>query len=457
MKAVRESGVFALVSSYEGFSHQLVEAFHSGTPVVASRAGGNPELVEDGKNGLLVAPGDVNATTGALLKFLEDPVFAERYARQAREDAGRFTVEQQVEATTSTVIGGHAPRIILLSRDASAGDPASPTGRRMAAYAGHVERLLVLPLVKGAFLGIPSYLRFCRLVLGAVRTEQANLIVAQDPFETGIAAYLTSFIRRVPYVIEDHGAFFDGPGWRRESFLNLFRWMIGRHIVRHAAGIRTVSERARRAYEAMRLAAPVLVAPVAMRLAEKAPAPHAGPFTVLYAGRFSGEKNLRMLLAAFHKLYSHVRDARLIMVGAGPEEHDLRRAAAEYGVAEAVRFEPWRESLHALFAESDVAALTSDREGYGRFVAEAMSCGLPVVMTDVGLAGEVVRNGTEGIVVPVRDTDAFGEALKKLASDKMLRMMMRETAIRRSQTMPKPSEVAERVTDFWKLVSGLGD
>jgi len=42
MRTIESGGVFALLSSYEGFSHQLVEAFQSGTAVVASNAGGNP-------------------------------------------------------------------------------------------------------------------------------------------------------------------------------------------------------------------------------------------------------------------------------------------------------------------------------------------------------------------------------------------------------------------------------
>ena len=67
------AGCFALFSSYEGFSHVLLEALSYGLPVIASDAGGNAEIIRDGNNGVVVASGDERALAAALTAFLKKP------------------------------------------------------------------------------------------------------------------------------------------------------------------------------------------------------------------------------------------------------------------------------------------------------------------------------------------------------------------------------------------------
>jgi glycosyltransferase involved in cell wall biosynthesis len=67
-----------------------VEAFARGRPVVASRAGGIPDIVEDGISGLLVPPGDARALADALVRVLAERDLAERLGDGAREAAARW-------------------------------------------------------------------------------------------------------------------------------------------------------------------------------------------------------------------------------------------------------------------------------------------------------------------------------------------------------------------------------
>ncbi len=69
---VRAADAVVLSSAWENFPHGVVEALALGTPVIATRVGGVPEVVHDGENGLLVAPGDVDAFAGALRRYLGD-------------------------------------------------------------------------------------------------------------------------------------------------------------------------------------------------------------------------------------------------------------------------------------------------------------------------------------------------------------------------------------------------
>jgi len=90
--------VFALSSKMEGLNNSVVEAMMMGKPVVATRVGGIPEIIEHEKTGLLVPPGDHAALAGAILDILENPEKAAALAYAGREAAHeRFTAERMVE------------------------------------------------------------------------------------------------------------------------------------------------------------------------------------------------------------------------------------------------------------------------------------------------------------------------------------------------------------------------
>ncbi len=85
------SDVFALNTAYEGLSHALVEVMHAGVPIVTTPVGGNPELIEDRKTGLLVPFNDVKALAAAIRELLKDRSLAAKLASAARAKAAMFT------------------------------------------------------------------------------------------------------------------------------------------------------------------------------------------------------------------------------------------------------------------------------------------------------------------------------------------------------------------------------
>ncbi len=89
--------VFVLSSLTEGISLTLLEAMASGLPVVATRVGGNPEVVSDGETGLLVPPRQPAALAGALVRLLRDPDAGKDFARAGRQRAeAQFDVRRMV-------------------------------------------------------------------------------------------------------------------------------------------------------------------------------------------------------------------------------------------------------------------------------------------------------------------------------------------------------------------------
>lgn len=111
-------------------------------------------------------------------------------------------------------------------------------------------------------------------------------------------------------------------------------------------------------------------------------------------------------------------DARLILIGDGPERGPLQRRAAAEGLSGRVRFLGNRphDELPALLAAADAMVLPSEREGLANVWLEALACGTPIVITDVGGAREVVTRPEAGRIV-ARTPDAIAAAVRDILAD----------------------------------------
>lgn len=141
---------------------------------------------------------------------------------------------------------------------------------------------------------------------------------------------------------------------------------------------------------------------------------------VLTVGRLALEKNLGVALDAFAAVRERVPEARLVMVGDGPQHNALRRrcpdaifAGTQHG-----------EALAAHYASADMFLFPSLTETFGNVVVEAMASGLPVVAFDTAAAGMHVRSHQSGYLVPLGVTDAFMQAAITLATDAGLRQRL---------------------------------
>jgi glycosyltransferase involved in cell wall biosynthesis len=148
-----------------------------------------------------------------------------------------------------------------------------------------------------------------------------------------------------------------------------------------------------------------------------------GELCIGFVGRFVSQKAPQTLLKAFAALAGRFPQARLVMVGDGALDAALRDDAQKLGIADRVRWPGPLEGASAMFA-FDIFALPSRYEGFPYVLLEAMAARLPVVMTQVGGAGTLVRDGENGFVVPPDRPELLGEALERLLKDESLRKSM---------------------------------
>jgi len=128
------------------------------------------------------------------------------------------------------------------------------------------------------------------------------------------------------------------------------------------------------------------------------------------------------LLEAFTQLAPAYPGWDLVLVGDGPQRHNLEKLIAKLGLTDRVQLVGNRDDVETWLNAFDVFVLPSyGEEGVSQSVMQAMAAGLPVVATTVGAIAEAVQHERTGFLVPPRDADALRSALARLLSDETLR------------------------------------
>lgn len=132
---------------------------------------------------------------------------------------------------------------------------------------------------------------------------------------------------------------------------------------------------------------------------------------ILNVGNLKPVKNHSLLLRAFAAMDRP--GARLMLLGKGSNEAALRMLASDLGIADRVVFAGFQADPSPFYATADLLALSSDHEGFGNVIVEALSFGVPVVSTDCPSGpAEILQGGRFGRLVPVGDAPALACAMK---------------------------------------------
>ena len=125
--------------------------------------------------------------------------------------------------------------------------------------------------------------------------------------------------------------------------------------------------------------------------------------------RFEPQKNLSLLIRAFHGVHEKHPDYRLSLYGRGSEEEKLKTLTRDLGLTNAVTFHPFSSTVHEDVLESAMYVSSSHYEGLSNAMIEAMAIGLPCVCTDSagGGARSLIRSYENGILVPPDDEAAL--------------------------------------------------
>jgi glycosyltransferase involved in cell wall biosynthesis len=171
---------------------------------------------------------------------------------------------------------------------------------------------------------------------------------------------------------------------------------------------------------------------------------------LLALGRLHPNKAFDVLIDAL----AAVPEAHLWLAGGGEERAALGRRAAERGVAARLRWLGWRDDVPALLAAADILVCPSRHEPLGNVVLEGWAHGVPVVAAASQGPRALIRDGMDGLLVPIDDSAALADALRRLIADGALRAALAQAGRARYEASFTEAAVVQQYRAFFNRVCG---
>ncbi len=223
----------------------------------------------------------------------------------------------------------------------------------------------------------------------AVKEKPFDLVTVQDPFICAIAGILIKYALGIPLNIQIHSEFFNSKYFRKESKFNLILYFVGLFTINFANTIRARNNRIAQYFKNKKcfyVAAPInqiYLKPVLNLKRNKN--------LIVSIGRDVPQKNFALLKSAVEIAKSKYPEIKLEIIFGGKTP----------------------EQIIKILDKTGMLVLSSNHEGWGLVVLEALARGCPVVMTDTGCAGEIVIDGKTGHVAPVGNANILAEKIIK--------------------------------------------
>lgn len=296
-------------------------------------------------------------------------------------------------------------RVLVLSTDWNAFNETSAVTKRLRMQARTVERMDVLvphgpkqlvqiagnAAVRG--FGLGRVMGSLRTIAAGWRIARPDVVSAQDPFLTGLIAWIIAWMRGSKLHLQVHTDLFDSY-FSSRSLCNRLKVLLARFLLSQADAVRVVSKRIADSLVARGYAAPTVL-PVfvdienltkAEALDRRGRYPHFKKL-ILVVSRLEKEKNVAASIRAFAEIAKVESAAGLLIIGSGSQRESLEALVIESGLLGKVVFEGAQDPF-PFYKVADVVLVTSAYEGFGMVIVEALAAGCPVVSYDVGLARE---------------------------------------------------------------------
>lgn len=308
-------------------------------------------------------------------------------------------------------------------------DPAIPLRQWTTVKIREIERpflpLLYVDDEKQRRSKIPLNFKF----LNALKRQKAEFLRMDAAIYIHRAEHGLAFMNdEPPLFFNTHGqsAFFE-----RWTSHPLFRWRAFRawfmrmeaHVINRAQGVFTISPADYEYYvnKFPQHAQKIHYTPLGIEIDEYTPPPRreGGAPRILFVGRLDASKGLDLLVAGFARFRQRYPDAKLTIVGGShdfnPVEAEVRNAIAQNGVSESVKMTGLlpRAAIIPHYHEADVFVMTSLWEGLPTALLEAMACGVPAVVTDVGGMPAVVKDDENGYVLRERNPELLANLIER--------------------------------------------
>lgn len=290
-----------------------------------------------------------------------------------------------------------------------------------------------------------------RKLAAQLRALGPDLVCAHSS-KAGMLARIAANIAGIPCVFTAHGwAFTDGISQPRKSIFRMLEVMtapLARNIICVSGYDRAIAERA--GISSKRLVTIENGVPdvdPSLRATPK----DGSPIRITMVARFAEPKDQPLLINAIHDL-EHIQ---LDLVGDGPNLESARALVDHLGMSSRVNFLGARQDVPEILARSHMFVLMSKFEGFPLSTLEAMRAGLPVLVSDVGGAGEAIVDGESGFLIPAGDAATLRERILLLTEKPERRELMGNAARRRYESEFSADTMVRRTLNLYDdVISG---
>jgi glycosyltransferase involved in cell wall biosynthesis len=275
-----------------------------------------------------------------------------------------------------------------------------------------------------------STARLVTFVVVAVR-EKADIVGGFHLLINGLVALLVARAggRRAMYICGGGEREVEGGGYATEN--QIFRRLgapspyVERKLLEAAVAfdyLVTMGESVRKFFLERGAGGQVVVVPGGFDAELFRPAVAEPVYDLILVGRMSPVKRIDVFVRVLQSLEDTA--IRAVVVGDGPSAGELRQLARDCGVAERLDFVGWQGDVQSWLRKSRIFVLTSESEGLSQAMVQAMLCGLPVVVTDVGDLKDLVVHGRNGFLTAPGEVEECAEKVSLLCGDGNLRRTM---------------------------------
>ena len=149
---------------------------------------------------------------------------------------------------------------------------------------------------------------------------------------------------------------------------------------------------------------------------------------IVCIARFEKVKNIETLIIAASKILKKYPEVKLVVVGGGSQEKELKTLAEKLSISDNVEFQGFRPDVENVLKDALVFVLSSIYEPFGMVAAEALAAGLPIIVSKVGGLREIVKDGINGFSFNPRDWQELSKKILLLLENQKLREEMKNKA-----------------------------
>jgi glycosyltransferase involved in cell wall biosynthesis len=153
-------------------------------------------------------------------------------------------------------------------------------------------------------------------------------------------------------------------------------------------------------------------------------------FVFIFVGRLVADKGINEVVAAFKKIVQNNLNIKLLLVGLYEQDLDPLDASTleEINKNKNILFAGYQDEIRPYLAISNALVFASYREGFPNVVLQAGAMGLPSIVTDINGCNEIIVDGQNGIIIPVKNSDAVYKAMKEMKENNTLRTHLQQNS-----------------------------